>query len=57
MLASFAMEQIKNGWVLYLTYHGKKPDETWFCSTPEKGLKRIQRILNGTGTKDSTKDD
>ena len=50
MLANFAMENIKNGWLLYLTFKGKRSDETWFCSTPEKGLERIRGYLNGTGT-------
>ncbi len=53
MLASFAMEKIKNGWLLYLTYQGKRADETWFCSIPEKGLIKIKDILsNGEGDED-----
>lgn len=53
MLNSFGMERIKNGWVLYMSYNDKRPDETWFCGKYEKGLERIRKALDGQGTTDS----
>ena len=42
MLSNFAMDKINNGWLLSLSFSDERQDETWFCSTPEKGIKRIQ---------------